>query len=204
MNEKGRGSVTEQSERPTEERDASRDTVNPAAGAADRDSPPTDGNRSRTAKKRRFTHDPAMFWVNFATFWVAFATFIAVVVYASFAHRQADAARRTVKLLREQFESTERPWVYADVAINDPPIWSRDSLSIPLRYVVKNVGKSPAAHVWVFATIAKSSNLISNRRSNVNRCGGILLTMPGNRASHYFLDKWSPLSLRRSRQISTR
>ena len=52
-------------------------------------------------------------------------------------------------LNRENFLATERPWVTADIGVGGPLYYNINGANITLLFRLKNVGKSPATHVWI-------------------------------------------------------
>jgi hypothetical protein len=66
------------------------------------------------------------------------------------ANQQAEAAATQARTAQREFELSERPWVYTD-----PPVISQDltydatGLYMTIRFVLRNVGHSPAAGVQV-------------------------------------------------------
>jgi hypothetical protein len=65
----------------------------------------------------------------------------------------AEAAKVTAETGRKELELSERPWVSVDVSIAKPLVFDPQGGTISLRWVLKNVGHSPAAGTAVVAKL---------------------------------------------------
>jgi len=61
----------------------------------------------------------------------------------------AKAASDANQLNRDNFLATERPWVTADIGVGGPLYYNVNGANITLRFQLKNIGHSPATHVWI-------------------------------------------------------
>jgi hypothetical protein len=118
-------------------------------------SAPANAKHHRSTKKRRWTNDPAMFWITLAGV-------IAVVAYTSVAAWQGRLMSDQLNVMRGQLNAMafdERPWLALDVSIGGPLVHDAVGSSngvtwhVPLAYRIKNLGKTPAIDVALFAHI---------------------------------------------------
>lgn len=63
--------------------------------------------------------------------------------------RSADAATSAANTAASQLELSERPWVDAEIEKVGPLTWNVNGASLPLKFIVKNSGSSPALQVFV-------------------------------------------------------
>ena len=59
------------------------------------------------------------------------------------------AASDANRLNRDNFLATERPWIAADIEVGGPLRYDVNGANITLRFQLKNVGHSPATHLWI-------------------------------------------------------
>lgn len=98
------------------------------------------------------------------------ATLIAVLAYAFVAYHQlqemrkateaardsadaakeaSDATRKQAETSAKQLELSERPWVEASILRNGPLTFNVNGANIPLKFILRNTGQSPAVNVWI-------------------------------------------------------
>jgi len=66
---------------------------------------------------------------------------------------QATAAKTQTQTAQQEFELSERPWVYfANVALVKPLTYDPNGAQISLQFSLKNIGHSPAAATWINLT----------------------------------------------------
>lgn len=85
---------------------------------------------------------------------IALLAINAVVLYE--VKLQADAARRQVRIMQDQLEATDRPWVPVQAHIASALTSDASSLSITVLFTGQNIGKSPAQFVGVDAELVPS------------------------------------------------
>jgi hypothetical protein len=67
----------------------------------------------------------------------------------------AKAASDANQLNRANFVATQRPWLTAaNIAVGGPLFYNVNGANFTLQFVVKNVGHSPATHVWIETRVA--------------------------------------------------
>lgn len=73
---------------------------------------------------------------------------------------QADLAKQSIKLYRDNFIADQRPWLSTDVKIASPMNF-QNGPSVLLKIIIKNIGRSPAMQVTTFAVILPVEKAIS-------------------------------------------
>jgi|SRR5579872_5760571 len=68
---------------------------------------------------------------------------------ADAATASANAAVEANQLSREAFVIGQRPWVKVDIEVGGPFFYNVNGANFTIRFRLKNIGKSPATHVWI-------------------------------------------------------
>ena len=122
--------------------------------------PPPDSDKKRTKKQHCYTRDPGLFWVGIATL-------IAVIFYACYARQQAvqmkvateaaqksaDAAVSAAKTAEQTLVANIRPWIAMNITIGGNINFNESGGNVPIIFVPKNVGNSPAMDVRLDAEV---------------------------------------------------
>jgi ElaB/YqjD/DUF883 family membrane-anchored ribosome-binding protein len=66
---------------------------------------------------------------------------------------QTAASNGQLAAIQSQTEASERPWITIDTRPASPLTYSGDELAITFDFTPKNIGRSPAEHVWVDARL---------------------------------------------------
>jgi hypothetical protein len=121
------------------------------------EAPPPAPQQYHPARKRRWTNDPAIFWVTLAGV-------VAVIAYTSVAAWQGYLMREQLEAMKGQLsvaEDDQRPWLKAMLTL-DRFIFSGDGdVYIHLRVRLQNIGKSPAKNIQEsFSLVPTDINVI--------------------------------------------
>ncbi len=70
------------------------------------------------------------------------------------------SARESVEVARKTLSAMERPWITVDLEINNPLYCRKHEVDIPILISVKNIGRSPAGSIKIFAKALPFMNYI--------------------------------------------
>ncbi|MPY01331.1 hypothetical protein [Salinivibrio sp. VYel4] len=126
-------------------------------------------------------------WNNIAslgTFISALATLvIAGLTFSSSKHakmsaiaaeKSADAANNSVKIAKDAYIASERPWISVSPQISSDLTKNAGSINVPIHFKVKNYGNSPALNVCVFyevVTLKVAQDQYSGSRERTDKLG---------------------------------
>lgn len=116
-------------------------TIGRPPTAAAHEPPPSPPQNGYAKTERRWTQDPAMFFVTLAGV-------IAVAAYTSVAAWQAWLTRKQLN----EMQAEQRPWVYPTIQIKGRIQREGTNFVVPLTWVLKNVGHMPALYVNMLVT----------------------------------------------------
>lgn len=98
------------------------------------------------------------FWLTIFTGVLAFVAIIQIGFLISadlIAGRSANAAKESADVARDTLIATNRPWVSVDIGIGSDLVYDTEgNARITINFLLKNVGKSPAANVQIIPKIA--------------------------------------------------
>ena len=145
--------------------------VGPSDEASGVQNTETKSNRGKEDKSflDRTTEDPVAFYTLWLTLFTgmlaAFTVWMALSTkdLRDFAEEQARdmkqsisvardsafAAQRSTELAEKSLVAANRPWVKVDIQIAGPIVYNVNGANITLRYILKNIGHSPAVNVGV-------------------------------------------------------
>jgi hypothetical protein len=65
------------------------------------------------------------------------------------ARRSANAAKESADIAKNALVATNRPWIMirADIAVAGPIFYNVNGVNFTLRYILRNVGHSPATNI---------------------------------------------------------
>lgn len=98
--------------------------------------------------------------ISIFTFWLTLATIglgIVAVLQIGFldrsetiASRSANAAKQSADVAKDTLIATQRPWMWPEtLAVASDLVFKEDrSATISIRYIIKNMGNTPALNVW--------------------------------------------------------
>lgn len=81
--------------------------------------------------------------------WVAVRSLQSLNRSVTAANKQAVSAATQALTAQREYELSERPWVYADVMLAKPLTYDVNGASITVRFILRNVGHSPAASTLI-------------------------------------------------------
>ena len=101
--------------------------------------------------------------ISIFTFWLVIATVaLGVIAYVQIeffgraeqiAAQSAGAAKESADTAKNALVAANRPWIKADISVGGPVFYNVNGMNFTLRFILKNVGHSPATNIWVEAQI---------------------------------------------------
>lgn len=108
---------------------------------------------------QRIISDPVAFitlFLAFATFLLAFSAFIQLNLMKRAEHiakNTADAAKKSAEVAEKTLIATQRPWLSVNMKIGSDFKITEQKATITIKFIVKNVGISPAFNIFINANI---------------------------------------------------
>jgi hypothetical protein len=72
---------------------------------------------------------------------------------ASDMKRSISEAKRSADVAEKSLIASNRPWVKVDIAVGGPIFYNVNGVNFTIRYILTNIGHSPASNVWVTAKV---------------------------------------------------
>jgi hypothetical protein len=72
---------------------------------------------------------------------------------ASDMKRSINEAKRSADVAEKSLIASNRPWVKVDIAVGGPIFYNVNGGNFTIRYILTNIGHSPASNVWVTAKV---------------------------------------------------
>jgi hypothetical protein len=119
----------------------------------------------RESDKHNARHKWDRLWEVLGVFglWLAAAVgATAIWIGTNDAYRQRQVTQGQLKVMRDNFTATERPWISIDTippAISSPLRFDNGNISLALRFVLRNSGRTPAIYVSPNVTAILSTTL---------------------------------------------
>ena len=81
----------------------------------------------------------------------------------SIGRQNALAAEKSARIAEDTLVATQRPWVTADIQVGGPLRYDVNGANITVRFILRNIGHSPAMHVWIDAQVTAPTFLAGDQ-----------------------------------------
>jgi hypothetical protein len=80
------------------------------------------------------------------------------------ARKSSLAAQRSADLAEKALVAANRPWIKVDVMVGGPIVYDVNGANFSIKFILKNIGRSPASNVWVTRSNRLMSRSLTGKR----------------------------------------